>query len=85
MGRERADLADSTDTSCYRRVNGKKICRGSIAVIHTGCSLNIVFFFEDFKIYSGLWCLSAPPRCHCVYTMTGQTPANTEFRKITTF
>ena len=25
---------------------------------HTGCSLNIVFFFEDFEIYSGLWPLS---------------------------
>ena len=22
---------------------------------YTGCSLNIVFFFENFKIYSGLW------------------------------
>ena len=27
----------------------------------TGCSLNIVFFFEDFKIYSGLLPLSVSP------------------------
>ena len=40
----------------------------------TGCSLNIVFF-EDFKIYSGLWPLSVSPRCQYVYTMAGQTPA----------
>ena len=33
------------------------------------------FFFEDFKIYSGLWPLSVSPRCQCVYTMAGQTPA----------
>ena len=33
-----------------------------------------VFFFEDFKIYSGLWPLSVSPRYHCVYTMAGQKP-----------
>ena len=33
------------------------------------------FFFEDFKIYSELWPLSVSPRCQCVYTMAGQTPA----------
>ena len=33
------------------------------------------FFFEDFKIYSGLWPLLVSPRCQCVYTMAGQTPA----------
>ena len=33
-----------------------------------------VSFFEDFKIYSGLWPLSVSPRCQCVYTMAGQTP-----------
>ena len=32
-------------------------------------------FFEDSKIYSGLWPLSVSPRCQCVYTMAGQTPA----------
>ena len=32
-------------------------------------------FFEDFKIYSGLWLLSVAPRCQCVYTMVGQTQA----------
>ena len=41
----------------------------------TGRSL-IIVFFEDFKIYSGLWPLSVSPRwCQCVYTMAGQTPA----------
>ena len=44
------------------------------AKLYTGCSLNIVFF-EDFKIYSGLWPLSVSPRCQCVYTVAGQTPA----------
>ena len=24
-------------------------------VAHTGFSLNTVFFFEDFKVYSGFW------------------------------
>ena len=32
-------------------------------------------FFEDFKIYSGLWPLLAFPRCQWLYTMAGQTPA----------
>ena len=32
-------------------------------------------FFKDFKIYSGLWSLSDFPRCQCVYTMAGKTPA----------
>ena len=32
-------------------------------------------FFEDFRIYSGLWPLSVSPRCQGVYTMAGQTPA----------
>ena len=40
----------------------------------TGCALKIVFF-EDFKIYSGIWPLSVSTRCQCVYTMAGQTPA----------
>ena len=35
---------------------------------------SILCFFEDFKIYSGLWPLSVSPRCQCVYTMAGQTP-----------
>ena len=46
-------------------------------------------FFQDFKIYSRLWPLSVSPRCQCVYTMAGQTPALAaelaEFRKIKTF
>ena len=32
-------------------------------------------FFEDFKIYSGLWPLSVSHRCQCVYTMVGKTTA----------
>ena len=28
----------------------------------------ILCFFEDFKIYSGLWSFSVSPRCQCVYT-----------------
>ena len=32
-------------------------------------------FYEDFKIYSGLWTLSVSLRCQCVFTMIGQTPA----------
>ena len=35
----------------------------------------ILCFFEDLKIYSGLWPLSVLPRRQCVYTMAGQTPA----------
>ena len=31
--------------------------------------------FEDFNIYSGHWPLSVYPRCQCVYTMAGKTPA----------
>ena len=46
-------------------------------------------FCEDLKIYSGLWPLSASPRCQCVYTMAGQPNSTAaelaEFRKITTF
>ena len=30
---------------------------------YIGCSLNIVIFFENLKIYSGLWPLSVFPRC----------------------
>ena len=42
----------------------------------TGGSIKYLFFFEDFEIYSGVnWPLSVSPRCQCVYTMTGQTPA----------
>ena len=35
----------------------------------------ILCFYEDIKIYFGLWPLSVSPRCQCVYTMAGQTPA----------
>ena len=46
-------------------------------------------FFEDFKIYSGLWPLLVSPRCQWVYTMAGQTPAlkqkNDMLRKNTIF
>ena len=35
----------------------------------------ILCFFEDCKIYSILWPLSVSPRCQCVYTKAGQTPA----------
>ena len=46
----------------------------------------ILCFFEYLKIYSGLCPLSVSPRCQCVYTIAGQTPApSPEFRKITTF
>ena len=49
----------------------------------------ILCFYEDIKIYFGLWPLSVSPRCQFVYTMAGQTPALSaelaEFRKITTF
>ena len=50
-----------------------KIIRIEVRVIQ-GVKL-ILCFFEDFEIYSGLWPLSVSPRCQCVYTMTGQTPA----------
>ena len=44
------------------------------AYMHTGCSLNIVFFRRFIsKVYSGLWSLSVFPRCQWVYTMAGQT------------
>ena len=43
-----------------------KVCLFSLI---TGC------FFQDFEIYSGLWSLSVSPRCQCVYTIAGQTPA----------
>ena len=39
----------------------------SFHYLGTGCSLNIVFFSEDFMIYPGLWPLSVVPRCQCVY------------------
>ena len=47
--------------------------------IDTGCSLNIVFF-ENVKIYSGLWPLSIFPRCvhrtSCLdHLVGGRTPA----------
>ena len=32
-------------------------------------------FFEDFRIYFGLWPLSVSLRCQCVYTLAGQTQA----------
>ena len=32
-------------------------------IYNTGCSLNIVFFLESFKIYSWLWPLFVFPRC----------------------
>ena len=43
--------------------------------VHTGCSLNIVFFFEDLKIF---WTLAflCFPWCQCVYThQAGRKPA----------
>ena len=43
--------------------------------LHTGCSLNIVFFLKILK-YSGLWSFSVFPLCQCVYThQAGRTPA----------
>ena len=33
----------------------------------------ILCFFVDFKICSGLGPLSVSPHCQCVYTMAGQT------------
>ena len=43
---------------------------------HTGCSLNIVFFFLKVLEYSGLWSFSAFPWCQFVYThQAGRTPA----------
>ena len=44
-------------------------------VLHTGCSLNIVGFFPKILKHFGLWPFSVSPRCQCVYTVTGQTPA----------
>ena len=37
----------------------------------TGCSLNIVLFRRFFNIFRTL----VSPRCQCVYTMAGRTPA----------
>ena len=38
--------------------------------------VQLVFhFFEDFKIYTGLWPLSVSSWCQCVYTKAGLTPA----------
>ena len=37
------------------------------ALVYTGCSLNIVVFFEDFEIFRTLAFICFP-RCQCVYT-----------------
>ena len=64
---------------------------GLIATISetTGCSLNIVFFFQDCQIYSGLWPLSVSHSLSvCVHNGMSNTSAAAElaeFRKITTF
>ena len=54
----------------------------------TGSSLNIVFFRNFSNIFRTLASLGFP-RCQCVYSMAGQTPAIAaelkDFRKITTF
>ena len=39
----------------------------SRAKVHTGCSLNVVFFPKILR-YSRLWPFSVFPRCQCVYT-----------------
>ena len=59
--------------------------------INTGCSLNIVFF-ENFKIYFGLWPLFVFPRCvHFILgplndrKNTSAAAELAELRKITTF
>ena len=63
---------DGKDAFSFAKTRGSG--RKSRAASHAGCSFNIVFF-EDFKIYSGLWPLLVSPRRQCVYTMAGQTPA----------
>ena len=58
------------------------------AKINTGCSLNIVGFFANFKIYSGLWPLSVfPPAWTTKWQVEHQSASAkmAEFRKITTF
>ena len=45
--------------------------RGYVQGVH-----QILCFFEDIKIYFGLWPLSVSPRCQCEYThQAGRTPA----------
>ena len=48
---------DGKDAFSFAKTRGSG--RKSRAASHAGCSFNIVFF-EDFKIYSGLWPLSVP-------------------------
>ena len=51
---------------------------------HTGCSLDIMFF-EDFKLYSGLWPLSVSVCVHYGRSNTSAAAELAEVRKITTF
>ena len=48
-------------------------------------TLNIVFFFEDFKIYSVLWPLSVSVFVHNGRSKTVAAAEMLEFKKITTF
>ena len=58
-------------------LNGEKGTPGA-----TGCSLNIVFFFEDSEIYSGHWTPSVSPRYQCVYVHTpGRSNTSTAAEK----
>ena len=51
---------------CYKKLFGNCVIRRSQA--NTGCSLNIVFFFEDFKIFWTLVFLCSPLVSVCVHT-----------------
>ena len=47
-----------TDKRMNEASEGQTVIEVIRILDYTGCSLNIVFFFEHFKIYSGLWSLS---------------------------
>ena len=69
----RAEKGDESGFLCC----GPHLHSGNIiisldSIVSTGC---LLCPFGDFKINSGLWPLSVSPRCQCVYTMVGQTPA----------
>ena len=66
-----------TQLSPVQRCSRCSCCAGTFSPrICTGCSLDIVFFFQRFwNIYFGLWSLSVPLGVSvCTCTMAGQTP-----------
>ena len=53
--------------------------------LHTGCSLNIVFFSELFEIFRILFSLGVSVWTHTRQVETSAAAELAEFRKITTF